>query len=442
MSTHRSAWKRVPSLWVEVRAFGARFAIAVLSAACLVLAVHRAAADPAAPAAEPVVGLPPTTPRIALLTMGPGDDFVTKFGHDALVVAYPGQPARVYNFGMYTRESITITRVLSGHLRYWLAVAPYADTITGYRTQNRSLSSQELLLDPAAARALAAALAENARPENASYRYDYALDNCTTRVRDVLDRATGGALRRTLAGAPVEATYREHALRLTAGDPLLSLLFDLGLGAPADRPLSGWDDAYLPDRLAAAVRRVKLTTYGVERPLVQRETVLFQAARPPVRERAPSRWGWLLGSGVLLGGVLLASARSQRRGVQSAGAAIAALSSFGVGVLGLVLTALLLTQVHAVVRPNVNVLFCSPLALCFVPALVRVALGRTLATRRAERWALAASAIAVVGALATFLVGQRSAHLALLFVPYWFGLWALLRTTTAPAASPATIRKV
>jgi hypothetical protein len=442
MSTHRSAWKRVPSLWGTMRAFGARFAIGVLSsAALLVLTADRVTAEPAAPAAEPRVGLPPATPRIALLTMGPGDDFVTKFGHDALVVAYPGEPARVYNFGMYTRESITITRVLSGHLRYWLAVVPYADTITGYRRQNRSLLSQELQLDPTAARALAAALAENARPENASYRYDYALDNCTTRVRDALDRATGGALRRTLAGAPVETTYREHALRLTAGDPLLSLLFDLGLGAPADRPLSGWDDAYLPDRLAAAVRRVKLTTYGVERPLVQRELLLFQAARPPVRERAPSRWGWMLGSGLLLTAVMFASARSQRRGVRAAGAAVAALTSFAVGALGLVLTGLLLTQVHAVVRPNVNVLFCSPLALCFVPALVHVALGRTLSTRRAQRWALASSVIAVIGALATFFVGQKSAHLALLFVPYWWGLWCLLRAATVPAGALATIRR-
>ena len=32
-------------------------------------------------------------------------------------------------------------------------------------------------------------LAVNARPENARYRYDYYLDNCSTRVRDALDRA-------------------------------------------------------------------------------------------------------------------------------------------------------------------------------------------------------------------------------------------------------------
>ena len=430
MSSHRSAWKRVPSLRVTFRPLAVRLVLGALIAT-FVLWVSRASAGPA-----------PATPRIALLTMGPGDDFVTKFGHNAIVVEYPGQPARVYNFGMYTRESITVSRVLSGHLRYWLAVTPYAETVALYRSQNRSVIAQELALVPASARVLAEALAENARPENASYRYDYALNNCTTRVRDLLNNATNGALSRAVEVGREVTTYRGYALRYAAGDPLLLLLFDLGLGAPADRSLDGWNDTYLPERLAAAVRRGKHAWAGVERPLVERETVLFAASRPPTLERPPSRWPWYLACGVLVGGALFASARSQRREVRVAGAVIAALSSLVVGLLGSMLLGLLLTQVHAVVRPNVNILMCSPLALLFVPATVRVALGRTLRTRRVERWALASSVIAIFGAASTSLIGEQTAHLALCFVPFWFGLWEFLRAATLPAAAPSTIRKV
>lgn len=411
MWSHRSAWKRVPSLCLAI---------------ALALFTSLASGEPPAVMAAPV-GLPGAAPRIALLTMGPGDDFVTKFGHDALVVEYPGQRARVYNFGMYTRQSITVSRVLSGRLRYWLAVAPYADTVALYRLQNRSLLTQDLALEPSAARALAAALAENARPENASYLYDYALDNCTTRVRDALDRATGGALRRTLEQAPAALTYRDHALRLIAGDPLLSALFDLGLGARADRPLSGWDDAFLPDRLAAAVRRVKLGTDGVERPLVARERVLFTAARAPVLEWPPSRWGWWLAAGVAVAGALVMAARSPWRGARRAGGVIAGLASFAVGALGVLLTALLLTQVHAVVRPNVNVLLCSPLALLLVTPSLRVAWGRPLHTRRAERVALACLVMSALGLLAAVLMGQKSAHFAGFFFPFWLAQWWLMR---------------
>ena len=51
-----------------------------------------------------------------------------------------------------------------------------------------------LLVMTASLMALAAALAQNARPENARYRYDYFTANCATQVRDALDTAMGGAL--------------------------------------------------------------------------------------------------------------------------------------------------------------------------------------------------------------------------------------------------------
>ena len=420
----------MPSLCALVRALVAPLALIIGLGVALLFVAGRASAEPGdAPttlASEPT-GTAPATPRIALLTMGPGDDFVTKFGHDALVVEYPGRPALVYNFGMYTPQSITLPRVLTGNLRYWLAVTPYAPTVALYRAQNRRLVAQELALEPTAARALAAALVENARPENASYRYDYALDNCTTRVRDALDRATGGALRRTLEKAPAASTYRDHALRLTAGDAWLSLLFDMGLGARADVALSGWDDAYLPDRLAAAVRRVTLTTHGTTHALVERETVIFEAARVPVLDAPPPRARWFLVVGIVIAGALIACSRSARREARVGGALLAMLSSFAVGALGLLLLALLLTDVHPVVRPNANILFCWPLALAFVPLAVRVALGRGLRTRRAERLALSGLALALAGVVATFGIGENTAHLALFFVPYFAGLWCFVR---------------
>jgi hypothetical protein len=42
---------------------------------------------------------------------------------------------------------------------------------------------------------LANSLRENARPENREYLYDYFRDNCSTRVRDAVDRAVGGRVR-------------------------------------------------------------------------------------------------------------------------------------------------------------------------------------------------------------------------------------------------------
>ena len=44
----------------------------------------------------------PPAPRIGVLTMGPGDVFWERFGHDAIVVSDPAQGAPIsYNFGYF-----------------------------------------------------------------------------------------------------------------------------------------------------------------------------------------------------------------------------------------------------------------------------------------------------------------------------------------------------
>jgi len=381
-------------------------------------------------AALPVrAALPP--PRVSLLTMGPGDALFTMFGHDALLVEREGLPSLVYNFGMYTPESITPPRVLSGHLRYFLNVEHYGATLAQYRREQRSVILQRLSLEPAAAEHLAAALSENSKPQNAAYRYDYAYDNCTTRVRDALDRALDGGLRRSLAGS-VATTYRDHALRLGASDLGVYLAFDLGLGAPADRPLTGWDDAYLPDRLAEAVRRVKLPTGA---PLVASEEMLLAGAWP-VRAAAPARLPWFLACGALGGALCFALGRRQRRPEEIALGVVATLFGLVTGAVGLWLLLLLGTQVHPATHRNVNVLLAPPWALALVVAGVGTALGRIRGVRLLVRVALVGLAGSIVGVALSLVVGQESQRVVALLLPFWLGLFfgarALLRGPQKP----------
>ena len=134
-------------------------------------------------------------PRIGVLTMGPGDIFWERFGHDAIVVEDPNTGSQTsYNFGYFDlAEPGFVGRFIRGEMQYMLVALPLQDDLQQYRDNGRGVSVQWLDLEPAQATALAAALAENARPENARYRYDYFRDNCATRVRDALDRALGGA---------------------------------------------------------------------------------------------------------------------------------------------------------------------------------------------------------------------------------------------------------
>jgi hypothetical protein len=358
--------------------------------------------------------------RVSVLTMGPGNSFVSHFGHDALLVERAGLPALVYNFGTYTDQAIAPHHVLGGTLLYFLSVDFLERTVALYRAQNRSVVEQVLALDPATAERLAQALSENSLPVNTTYHYDFALDNCTTRVRDALDRALGGALRRELSG-PSPYTYREHALRFTARDPALALLFDVGLGAPADRALDAWHDAFLPDRLAAYLARATFGAARGTRPLVARETTLFAADGTPVPERAPVRgpFYFLAASGL---GALVVRASSRPALRVPFGLACAAVGVL-VGGLGLFVLLLLGTQVHPASHQNLNWLVCPAWALLLVPAGLVVAVRRSAPSRRFSLLAASCLAGALAGTIGALASGQQSQRVAALVLPLLSAVW-------------------
>ncbi|WP_305805003.1 DUF4105 domain-containing protein [Stenotrophomonas sp. YIM B06876] len=263
----------------------------------------------AAPAAAAQSTAP--APRIGVVTMQPGEIFFERFGHDALVVADPRSGTAIsYNFGYFDPgEKDFISRFVRGEMMYYLVALPLGEDLAQYRDEGRGASIQWLDLPPTQARALAAELADLARPENARYRYDYFTANCSTMVRDALDRAMEGGLQSQLAGRSRGNTYRSESIRLASPSLWMWLGFDLGMGPYGDQPLSRWQEAFVPMRLADSLRQVH-NSEG--RPLVQSEQELLPqrvAAEPA--EHARYWWPWLLaGGGVAC--LILSGARRPR----------------------------------------------------------------------------------------------------------------------------------
>ncbi|KLD79450.1 DUF4105 domain-containing protein [Xanthomonas hyacinthi] len=243
--------------------------------------------------------------------MQPGEVFFERFGHDAIVVVDPrsGQ-ATSYNFGFFDPgEPDFVSRFAAGDMMYYLVALPLQDDLTQYRDAGRGVDIQWLDMQPAQARALQQALAWRARPENARYRYDYYTANCATMVRDALDRALDGALHAQLSGRSRGNTYRSESVRLASPAPWMWLGFDLGLGPFADKPLSRWEEAFVPMRLAESLGEVR---NRAGRPLVQaRQQLLPQRLAPEPSEQARHWWPWLL-AGLLAAAGVLALARRPR----------------------------------------------------------------------------------------------------------------------------------
>ena len=365
---------------------------------------------------------PESRPTISLLTVGPGELFFERFGHNAIVVRDEAAGSTVaYNYGIFDfSEDDFLANFARGRMRYRIVADDLADDLAMYRAERREIVEQRLDLSPQQAGELVRFLEWNALPENALYRYDYFTANCSTRVRDALDRALGGALHAQTEGRSRGYTYRLDALRLMAPEPWLMLLIDLGLGPYADQRLDYWQESFVPETLREAVTDVRLRDADGERPLVAHEsTVNAGAVAEPPMLPPDLRWPFLfLGLG---GGLALTwLARRRARAARVALAGIAGMFELACGLGGLALLFLWFGSDHVAAWRNENLLLLNPLCLLLAPAWLR--------RRPASRWTRALAWLVVAGAafalfskiLPWFV--QANLHWIVLFLPLHLAL--------------------
>jgi hypothetical protein len=392
---------------------------------------------------------------VYLMTMGPGDAVWELFGHNAIWVQdrATGIDA-AYNWGTFDfNQPNFLVRFLTGDTRYWVQAVDGPQMVAAYMEANRSVWLQELDLTPAQRVELRDHLEWNARPENMYYRYDYYRDNCSTRVRDVIDRALGGALERALGGVQTATTYRSHTRRLTADNVPVYTGIQLALGRPADRPISAWEEGFLPTRLMEHVRTISVTgADGATRPLVRTERALFTATREAEPARAPDYLVAFLVAGLALGGLLLVAGRAAASG--GAGALVfTLLAGVWTLVVGLLGTALVLAGTvtrHVYMGHNVNVAVANPLFLALFGLMLVLFLSRRAATRAGRAtWAARVATLVVVLALAGTVAmllpaaGQQSWEIFALALPVHVALWMALvrlaRSQRAAVSAPSRV---
>lgn len=205
------------------------------------------------------------TVRIDLITVGPGDALLTRAGHVALMVTETlpdgRELSRGYNYGDtdFSDASVPL-RFLFGELTFFLAATgDLYDTTEHYGLlQDRDVYRQRLALSEAQARSVAEHLAAQVLPEHREYRYHYLEATCSTRARDVLDEATGGALREQLEAQLDPWTVRDFQQLTFAGDPVLGLVGDLMFGRMHDRPISRYYALMWPERMRTALMEVRV----------------------------------------------------------------------------------------------------------------------------------------------------------------------------------------
>ncbi|MEX0822360.1 MAG: DUF4105 domain-containing protein, partial [Rhodothermales bacterium] len=263
--------------------------------------------------------------RVSLLTILPGSDIYSLWGHSAIRVVdpsatllgglRPGNPrggADVsFNYGTFDfNTDFFVARFLHGSLDYQLSLHDYRAAINHYRAEGRPVVEQTLDLTREQTERLVRFLTINLQPENRGYRYHFLFDNCSTRIRDALEAALGDAL--SFDGVPdPDMTFRHLIDPYQRAVPFLDAGIDLLLGAPVDRRALPYETMFLPDYLLAAFDRAAIEVDGARRPLVTRtDTLLWIDGY----DRSPGSvpWASILAWSVFAAG-LIATFRARRR---------------------------------------------------------------------------------------------------------------------------------
>jgi uncharacterized membrane protein YedE/YeeE len=375
----------------------------------------------------------PDAPVISVITFGPGVGAFVAFGHNAFRIRDPhNHTDLIFNFGTFRFDTpLLIVDFLMGRFKYWLGVKPYYDMVNAYKRENRWITEQVLDLSPEMSRRLADALKDNAKPENRVYLYNYYRDNCSTRVRDAIDRLFGGQLKAQFE-VPGKMTLRQHSLRATADNLPVYLGIDIVLGDTIDRPETVWQEMFLPEVLMEGLGKATVKGEdGVTRPLVKETRVVHPGEGGPRMRKAPPKRAFdifLLGLAVAVMVSVLAyeAFRSQKRWARVLFGLVFGLFGLFAGLLGTLFTALWMFTDHDPAYRNENILQCAPWAILFVGGAWGILRNKARLENLAFYLAASAFGASLLGLALKVLpfMDQDNRRIIAFFLPVWTALLA------------------
>ena len=190
--------------------------------------------------------------RISLLTCSPGDELYSTFGHSAMrVIDSAANEDIVYNYGTFDfSEPGFYTKFVRGKLMYYLSTEDFTSFKQSFQAENRGMTEQVLNLTCNEKQKMFHLLLQNLMGENKFYKYDFLFDNCTTRLRDLLERSVDTAARfPAIINKP--ATFRQFIFEYMDynDNQWVKLGMDILLGNKTDAVMNNREVMFLPDYL-------------------------------------------------------------------------------------------------------------------------------------------------------------------------------------------------
>jgi len=303
----------------------------------------------------------------SLLTCAPGHEQYTIFGHTAIRMNDKRQNGRdlAFNYGIFSfKKKFFVLRFIMGLTDYELAAWPTSIFLKDYKEEGRQVIEQPLNLTALEKARLMAALFENCREENKTYRYNFFYKNCTTKARDIIASCLEGKI--DYHWKENETTFREMVHQYNASMPWTRFGEDILLGVAADRKIDNTQQQFAPITLENDFNNADiLNPDGSTRPLAATAKQLSPSGITITSggfPLTPNECGLLL----LLFTAVLTFVEWKRRKVFWLLDAIYLLAVGGTGII----LAMMIFSEHPTVSLNMNILLLNPIPLFFIPMTI------------------------------------------------------------------------
>lgn len=360
----------------------------------------------------------------SLLTCSNGDEVYSVFGHSALRFKDDSSGIDiVYNYGLFSFDTESfLYKFVKGETDYLLGVEHYRSFIRGYVREQRDVYEHVLDLTIDEKNTLLSFLANNALPENRIYRYNYMFDNCSSRLRDILEVVLGDNLSwdgnegydalfpHQLAGAEVINSYYtgkttpsfRDILDLYSKDfPWVDCGIYMPIGVPADKKASLRESMFIPDFLMNAYCHAMVVRNGERRPLVKEFNALLEFNKKPdvLLFSHPVAVMWLVGLFLIIVTIIGVKRKNHLFFIDG-------ILYFIIGFFGVVVWFVSCVSVHPAVFFNYNLLWILPTHL-LIPLLMPFKKMRPFV----KKYMLASGIVSMFLVFFWFLVPQ-SLHMA------------------------------
>ena len=361
---------------------------------------------------------------------GPADELYIWWGHAALIVKNTRWGfSRVFDWGIFSYPSDNfMLDFVKNRVQYRVATGIL--NLNEYIEEDRDIVIFTLDLDTKSKEIMLSYAENRVLLENRYYDYHQFRDNCATGIRDILDLGVGGQLKAMFGNTPGRFTLRQHVRRFTSLKPIPDWFFDFLMGRNLDRPMSVWDEMFLPAEIARNIVDFRyIDNSGKERALVKSVEIIHSSKnRQPILNKPLTVWHFHLALGLFLAFFLSKIKKLHEKHL------IPARITFGIsqsllglffGAAGCVLFFGLFILPKDYIHQNINIFFVNPLLLAAIPLGIIAAAGKVRSLKAGKYLRLLWAYVFITGSIAAFvrlipaLNQQNQSALALILPIAW-----------------------